>query len=129
MNFLLIIPYYFSWHYSRGLSDYFKVWKNLTWFLWNFFSIKVLLKTFFMPFKRLKENYTGNLDVENFLTSIIVTTLMRIVGMFARGTIIVCGIISLIIFVLGGLVGFIIWIFLPVIISVIIITSLITLIK
>lgn len=129
MNFLLIIPYYFSWHYGRSLTDYFKVWNNLIWFLWNFFSIKVLFKTFFMPFERLKETYTGNLDIENFLTSIIVTTLMRIVGMVARTAIIVSGLITIIIFIVGGLLGFIVWLFLPLIIPALIIISLIALIK
>ncbi len=129
MNFLLIIPNYLSWHYSRGLSDYFKVWKNLTWFLWNFFSIQVLLKTFFLPFKRLQENYAGNLDVESFLNSIIITTLMRIVGMFARGFIIICGLVTLVFFIIGGLLGFVVWFFLPLIIPFLIITSLIALIK
>jgi len=129
MNFLLIIPNYLSWHYGRALSDYFKVWKNLIWFLWNFFSIKVLLKTFFLPFKRLKETYAGNLDVESFLNSIIITTLMRVVGMVARSAIIICGLVALIFFIIGGLFGFVVWLFLPLIIPALIITSLIALIK
>lgn len=129
MNFFLIIPYYFLWHYSRSLFDYFKVWNNLIWFLWNFFSVKVLLKTFFMPFERLKETYTGNLDIGNFLTSIVVTNLMRIVGMVARAAVIISGIVTIIIFIVGGLLGFIVWLFLPLIIIALIIINLIALIR
>ena len=82
-----------------------------------------------MPFKRLKENYSGGLDLENFATSIIITTLMRIVGMFARATIIIGGLVTLTLFTFGGLIGFIVWLFLPLIIPALIITSLISIIK
>jgi len=129
MNFLLIIPYYFSWHYSQGILDYFRVWKNLIWFLWNFFSIKVLFKTFFTPFQRLKETYSGGLDLENFATSIIITTLMRIVGMFARTVIIILGLISLTVFIAGGLLGIILWLILPFAVLWLMFISIIALIK
>lgn len=82
-----------------------------------------------MPFKRLKENYSGGLDLENFATSIIITTLMRIVGMFARATIIVGGLVILTLFIVGGLIGFVVWLFLPLIIPALIVTSLISIIK
>jgi hypothetical protein len=129
MNFLLIIPYYFSWHYKRGIVDYFKVWKNLIWFLWNFFSIKVLFKTFFMPFQKLKEDYSGGLDIENFLSSIVVTTLMRMVGMFFRSVIIITGLISIFSFIILGLMGMVVWLTLPLIIVWFVITSIIALLK
>ena len=105
MNFLSIIPYYFSWHYSQGTISYFKIWKNLVWFLWNFFSIKILLKTFFAPFEKLKENYTGGLDIENWLSSILITTLMRLVGMFARSVIIILGLVTISAFSIIGFFG------------------------
>jgi len=129
MNFLLIIPYYFSWHYRQGILDYFKVWKNLVWFLWNFFSIKVLLKTFFTPFERLKETYRGGLDLEGFAASIVVTTLMRVVGMVFRTILIVVGLISLIVFIVGGLLGFFIWLILPFAVLWLMFISVIALIK
>ncbi len=129
MNFLLIIPYYFSWHYSQGFLDYFRVWKNIVWFTWNFFSIKILLKTFFTPFERLKEHYSGGLDIESLAASIIVTTIMRIVGMIARTAIIITGVISLSILIIGGILGIVIWLLLPFIILVMIFISIIALVK
>jgi len=113
MNFLSIIPYYLSWHYSQGILGYFNLWKNFLWFLWNFFSIKILLRTFFQPFKRLKEKYHGGLDVENFLSTLIITTIMRLVGMVLRAVIIVIGIVVVVIFIVGGLLGFLAWLVLP----------------
>jgi hypothetical protein len=99
------------------------------WFLWNFFSIKVLLKTFFTPFERLRENYSGGLDMESLAASILVTTLMRIVGMCFRAVIIALGLVSLVFFSLAGLLGIFIWLTLPFIILAVIFTSIIALIK
>jgi hypothetical protein len=129
MNFLSIIPYYFSWHYSQGTISYFKIWKNLVWFLWNFFSIKILLKTFFAPFEKLKENYTGGLDIENWLSSILITTLMRLVGMFARSVIIILGLVTISAFSIIGFFGIFVWLTLPRIILGIFFTSIIALTK
>jgi hypothetical protein len=129
MNFLLIIPYYFSWHYSQGLLDYFRIWKNLVWFLWNFFSIKILLKTFFTPFERLQEKYNGGLDMESLAASIIVTNLMRLVGMLARSVIIIFGLIVLMTFIIAGFFGIFLWLILPFAISGLIFISIIALIK
>jgi hypothetical protein len=129
MNFLSIIPYYFSWHYSQGTISYFKIWKNLVWFLWNFFSIKILLKTFFAPFEKLKENYSGGLDIENWLSSIVVTSLMRLVVMIARSAIIVLGLIIILAFSAIGFLGIFVWLTLPFIILGIFFTSIIALTK
>jgi len=129
MNFLLIIPYYLSWHYSQGLLDYFRIWKNLIWFLWNFFSIKILIRTFFTPFERLQEKYTGGLDMESLAASIIVTTLMRVVGMLARTVIIIFGLITLTTFTLAGFIGIFIWLLLPMIILGLIVVSIIAIMK
>lgn len=129
MNFLSIIPYYLAWHYSRGLRDYFKVWKNILWFVWNFFSITILLKTFFAPFKRLKEKYQGGLDIENFFTALITTTIMRLVGMTMRAVVIAPGLVAFLVCFFGGLAGIIIWIVLPFILGLVFVVSLIGLIK
>ena len=129
MNFLLIIPYYLSWHYSQGLLDYFRIWKNLIWFLWNFFSIKILIRTFFTPFERLQEKYAGGLDMESLAASIIVTTLMRVVGMLARTVIIIFGLITLTTFTLAGFIGIFIWLLLPMIILGLIVVSIIAIMK
>ena len=113
MSFLAIIPYYIAWHYSNGLKDYFTVWTNLVWFIWNLFSVKALLRTFFQPFKRLKEKYHGGLDVEDFMSALVVTTIMRFIGMLLRTVMIIIGVAFTLLFIVGGLVGILVWLVLP----------------
>ena len=50
---------YVKWHYSQGLRELFGVSGNFLWFVSNFFSFKLFIKTLFAPWKRLGENYEG----------------------------------------------------------------------
>lgn len=129
MKIFVLGPLYLSWHYTRGILDMFGIFRNITWFLWRFFSIKELLKTFFSPFKRLKEKYQGGLDLGNLLESIIVTTIMRLVGMLLRLIIIVIGLATIIISLLLMFMILIIWIVLPAVILFVFIVALISLLK
>ena len=77
----------------------------------------------------MKETYSGGLDIESFATSIIITTLMRIVGVFARSMIIILGLVSLTVFIVGGLLGLIVWLILPFALLWLMFISIIALIK
>lgn len=126
MKILLIIPYYLSWHYSRALKNFVSIWFNLVSFVFSFFSVPTLFKTLFAPYKRLKEEYSGGFDPEDFFGTIIVNTLMRIVGLFLRSILIIIGLICTIsTFILGGF-SFFIWLLLPILIPFIFFVSLIS---
>ena len=65
MKYLLIFPYYLSWHYGRGTLETITVFKNFLLFVPRFFSIGTMFKTLFSPFQRLKENYDGPIAIKN----------------------------------------------------------------
>jgi hypothetical protein len=105
---------YFVWHYGRGLADMFGVFGNLNWFLFHFFSIPVLLRTFFSPFQRLSERYGGNiLDLGYMLGSFAVNVVMRLVGMVLRTFVILAGCIVLLAALSAEACIFVLWFFLP----------------
>jgi len=110
---LWLIPYYISWHYTLAIKNILNIWKNFLWFIFNFFSIPTLLKTFFAPFQRLQERYRGGLDIEDLLSTVFINTLMRIVGMIFRSILIVLGLISYLAMVVVGVSFLLIWILLP----------------
>ena len=89
------------------------MWKNIIWFTQQFFSIKLLLKTFFKPWKRLQERHYRSEGIGEFFANIIVNTLMRIVGMVIRTVVIVLGLVCLLLALLSGLFIFGIWFILP----------------
>jgi hypothetical protein len=82
MWFLALFPIYFVWHYTQAIKDYWFVSRNLIWFVYNFFSIDILLKTLFSPWRRLGKDDTS--EKPSFLTNLIINVLMRISGFIIR---------------------------------------------
>ncbi|MEK7136545.1 MAG: hypothetical protein AAB821_03070 [Patescibacteria group bacterium] len=115
MTWLAFGPLYFYWHYTKGARDFFVVWKNLLWFEYHFFSIPVMFQTLFVPFRRMAESYPKLLDIEEFFSAFVVNILMRLVGAVIRLGIIIVGASLWLILLLVGVLAFIAWFILPVI--------------
>lgn len=107
---------YISWHYSKAFLNIFGIFSNFFWATYRFFSISLLLKTFFSPWRRLDVSYTKKFDPGEFFGSLIVNTLMRLVGMFMRLVVILIGIICLLVLFVFEIAFFLFWIILPAII-------------
>lgn len=108
-----VLYYYLTWHYSTGLRDLVRNVLNVAWFFYHFFSISILLQTFFSPFQRLSESRGKGLDIERFAETLIVNTLMRAVGIFVRTIFIVAGVVAITITAVGGTVLFFVWLAAP----------------
>ncbi len=109
---------YWRWHYSRAILNIILIWKDFIWFLWNYFSIKQLLRTFFVPWKRLREESAGISELFNLFTSVVVTFLMRIIGVIIRSIVIITGLIFILLALAGGVLFLVFWITMPVILTV-----------
>jgi hypothetical protein len=120
MKYFKLIPYYFAWHYSRGIKSLLEIWVNYLWFVWNFFSVRLLIKTLFKPYRKINE-YTKLIDIEN--ESKIVTFIMSLVGFVLRSVVIVVGISAALLILIFGLSLFILWFLLPFILLIILITG------
>lgn len=107
---------YFAWHYGRAFAEIWNTCTNYIWAVWHFFSVPLLFKTFFSPWRRMDVGYGKGFDIENFIGPFIVNSLMRIVGMVLRVIIILVGLFCAIILFLLGIIVTVAWIFLPVII-------------
>lgn len=88
---------YLVWHYTRGFWAVIELEKNLLRFIFNFFSISILLKTLFSPWRRLAEGYVAGLRPGEWLESFIVNSLMRLLGVIFRLILIVSGLIVLLV--------------------------------
>ncbi len=110
MHVFLALPYYLSWHYTTAFSDMMNIWKNFFEFIYNFFSIPLLLKTLFSPWRRIREDYSR---IEDFFGNLVVNTLMRLVGAIIRLIFVVMGIVSMILCAVFGVLIFVFWLALP----------------
>jgi uncharacterized membrane protein len=110
MKFFKLIPHYFSWHYSTALADLISFWENYLWFILNYFSIKLILRTLFKPYRHLTE-LTRTQDNKKELK--IVTALAGIFGSVIRVVTVVVGILTFLLAFSLGLFIFLLWLILP----------------
>lgn len=128
MGTFKIFGNYFIWHYGKAFSQLKLISYNFVTFFFNFFSISILIKSFFSPWRRMGEDYPSQgLDIKQFFTALIINFLMRLVGIFMRTIIILFGLAFIFLLIILIPVAFIFWFFLPIIIGVLFIGGLILL--
>lgn len=110
---LAVSLHYFAWHYTRGWRDLTKVGSAFMQAIWHYFSIGLLLKTFFSPFRRIRMTVDNKLDFEELASTFVTNLLMRFVGMLFRMLIIAAGLFASLLFLIGWILSYIVWLFLP----------------
>lgn len=104
---------YLQWHYTRALADLAVISSNFFWFVYEFFSIPLLLRTLVVPFRRITETPQRTFDIGAWLAAKTVNTLMRLVGVVVRLWVIVLGFLSLCCVTLLSGVAFCLWLAAP----------------
>ena len=110
MNLVVFLPQYFLWHYTVALADFARTVSNFFWFLWNFFSIELLARSFFVPWKRLGETQGS------FVGRAIVSAAMRAIGTLARLAVFALAALSFAGALAASLFAFVLWLALPIVI-------------
>ena len=114
MHFAIVIGRYFIWHYGRAISDLTRIYRNLIAFIFNFFSVSILVNSYFAPWRRLSEDYPAkSVDLFNYFSTFLVNIIMRLVGIFMRTVIIVLGIAVTLLVILSYPIILLFWIVLP----------------
>lgn len=105
----LVLPYYLVWHYSTALFDIRNIWKNFLIFIYNFFSVPRLISTLFSPWMRLNDKYTP----DTLLETLVFNSMMRVFGVFVRVSFIIIGGVTLLATLVFGVIFYVIWLLLP----------------
>ena len=114
----MILASYVTWHYGMALRSGVLLFNNFLIFLFHFFSVSLLLKTYFSKFGRLGERYKRGLNLESLLSTFLINTLMRVVGAVVRTIFILLGLVSIAVTIVLGVTAFLVWIFFPLVIFV-----------
>lgn len=123
-----VITIFWKWYYTEAVSKILKGWKNFILFSFEYFSIPLLLRTLFAPWKRDITKKPRGLDFKKIFEYISFNTISRGMGFLIRILTICVGILfSLFVFILGAI-FFIVWLFLPLILLGLLILGLILLI-
>ncbi len=115
MAFVQTLWFYILWHYTKAWQDIFRIIGNYLWFIHNFFSINLLARTLFSPWRRL--SIAGGKGAEDsFFGALLVNTIMRAVGFLIRSITILAAATVLFLTILLSCAFLIIWFFLPAIV-------------
>jgi len=108
-----IILQHFTWYFFDQSLSILKGWKNFLLFNLNFFSIPILLKSLFSPWRKYQVSYGRGFDALHYLEALFSNLIFRVLGMILRIILIVSGLFfEVLIFFLGAIV-FLFWLTLP----------------
>src|SRR3989344_5036111 len=121
MSFLKFVPYYGAWHYGQGLEELFGNLATIIKFTVYFFSIPQLFSTLFTPWERMGEEYQKKVDIAAWAGTFALNMILRILGFFIRGFIILVGIIFVFVVFVLSLLALVVWLVLPLILLIILV--------
>ena len=109
-----IVFQWLVWHYFESPKAILKAFKNFLIFNFNYFSIPLLAKTLFSHWRRYREFYPRGFDIKRYFQVFVGNMISRCLGAFVRIVTILIGLVVELFILMGGVIVFLVWIFLPV---------------
>ena len=104
----------FSWWYTKGLSDHLGRIRRMLQRVNDQFSLRLLLKTLFQPFRQISANDHYGDALEDKIRAWFDKLVSRIIGAFIRLFTMVVGVVALFLTLILSLVLIVLWLALPV---------------
>jgi len=108
-----ILVTWLIWHFIEMPKFLLGVWNNYILFALNYFSLPILLKSLFSPWRRYRWNYPKWYEVTEFLSTLASNVFSRILGAMVRVVLIVIGILFQIFVIVSGFIVILLWILIP----------------
>ena len=109
-----IVIQWLCWQFFDVPRGILKAWRNFLFFNFNYFSVVLLVKTFFSPWRRYQWSFGRGFDIKRWLEAFFSNLLSRILGAIVRSVIVTIGLITEAFIVVIGLIVFLGWLVLPV---------------
>jgi len=106
---------FWRWYYGYAFKNILTAWRNYIIFTLHYFSIPLLLRTLFAPWRRDITRKPHGLDFKKIFEYVMFNAISRGLGFLVRFFTIIFGIVFLVVVIVCGAVFFVIWIFLPLI--------------
>jgi len=106
------------WHYVTSVKEILRGCKNFVIFDFHYFSVPLLLKTFFSHWRKLKEEYPRGFEFKSYSMIFLGNAASRALGAFIRTIFILLGLISEVLILSAGIFILLFWLLLPVILVV-----------
>lgn len=101
------------WWYTRGWANFVRGLLNKLRGMVDFFSLGLLLKTFFAPFRQISAYQSDNASIQQRFQEFFDKLISRAVGAVVRFLIIICGIVAITAMIIFGVVVSVIWPIMP----------------
>jgi len=108
-----VVSMWAVWHFNEMPRFLLGVWKNYILFALNYFSLPILLKSLFAPWRRYRWSYPKGFNIGEFFGTLISNIFSRIIGAIMRIVLILVGFLLQIFVVLLGAIILLFWILLP----------------
>ena len=112
-----IFAYWLEWHFLDAPKEILRAWKNFLLFGLYYFSIPILFKTLFSYWRKYKWSYGRGFDIKVYVEAALSNAISRTIGAIIRLFLILIGITSEVMIIFVGLIVFLGWFFLPVILA------------
>ena len=109
-----ILFQYLTWHYVDQVRAISRAWKNFLRFNLNYFSISLLFKTLFSHWRKYQWSYGRGFDIKRYAEVFFSNLISRVIGATIRFFLILIGVAAEIFIVLAGIIVFLGWLLLPV---------------
>ena len=101
------------WQFFEAPGNILKAWRNFLLFNLNYFSIPLLLKTFFSPWRRYKVSYGKGFDIGRYFEALFSNLIFRTLGAILRSFLIFIGLLVEFFIIFTGAILFFGWLILP----------------
>ncbi len=109
-----ILIRYLQWHFYDAPAEILTGWRNFLEFGLNYFSIPLLLKTLFLPWRRYSESYGKGFDLGRWFDAFTFNMMSRGIGAIMRFFFIIIGLTIEAFIFIGGAAVFLAWLILPI---------------
>lgn len=105
---------YLIWHFIDTPRAFASAWRNYLYFVLNYFSVPLLLKTFFSHWHKYGSSYGKGFDPKRYVETFVLNAMSRVIGMVLRTVFIILGLAAEVFVFAIGLAILLLWIILPV---------------
>jgi len=104
-----ILGLYLEWYLADQPKLILKGWRNFLNFNLNYFSIPLLLRTLFSPWRKYQMTYGRGVDFGRYFETFVFNAFSRVIGLVMRIILIVSGVILEAGILLVGLFALVVW--------------------